>query len=146
MLHRDFVNLKTGMVPDCCKQFVIKCNLYAHIYILVSRLICSTAYITDGLGSITSSINHEQVKEDFVPSQECMVCVAPQIVHWQERNECYNPSFFIYTKYNQSTMSCMGNPQAIIRKCVHPSIPHSNYYSLGNRAKIPRCNMQKKCC
>ena len=47
---------------------------------------------------------------------------------------------------NQSTMSCMGNPQAIIRKCVHPSMPHSNFYSLGNRAKIPKCNLQKKCC
>ena len=47
---------------------------------------------------------------------------------------------------NQSTMSCMGNPQAIIRKCVHPSMPHSNFYLLGNRAKIPKCNLQKKCC
>ena len=47
---------------------------------------------------------------------------------------------------NQSTMSCMGNPQAIIRKCVHPSMPHSNFYSLGNKAKIPNCNLRKKCC
>ena len=44
---------------------------------------------------------------------------------------------------NQSTMSCMGNPQAIIRKCVHPSTPHSNFYSYGNRAKIPKCSLQK---
>ena len=97
-------------------------------------------------GSLTSSINHEQVKGDCVPSQECMVCMAPQIVHWQERNECYKPSFFFYTNSPQSTMSCMGNPQAIIRKCVHPSMPHSNFYLLGNRAKIPKCNLQKKCC
>ena len=43
------------------------------------------------LSPITSSNNHEQVKGDFVPSQECMVCIVPQIVHWQERNECCNP-------------------------------------------------------
>ena len=50
------------------------------------------------LGYITSSINHEQVKGDFIHSKECMVCMAPQIVHWHDINECYNPSFFIYTK------------------------------------------------
>ena len=76
------------------------------------------------LGSIKSSINHEQVKG----------------VLYLLGNACYNPSFFIYTKSNQSTTSCSGNPQAITRKCVQLSMPHL----LGNRAKIPKCNLHNK--
>ena len=43
----------------------------------------------------------------------------------------------------QSTMSCMGNPQAIIRKCVHPSMPHSNFYSLGTELRFQNAKCRK---
>ena len=102
-----------------CNQNVICMPIYYNI--LASRLLYSTTYVfnrwvmaTQLLGSITSSVNHEHVKGNFVPSQECMVCMEPRIVHWHERNERmlqqqalniqllyaygYNPSVFIYTK------------------------------------------------
>ena len=80
------------------------------------------------LGFITSSINHVQVKGDFVPSHECMVCMAAQIAHFfsKEMNATIIRSSSTLNS-NQSAMGCMGNPKAIIRKCVRPSIPDSDF-------------------
>ena len=73
-----------------------------YIYVYIGQQINNQTYIYIGwltvtllLDSITSSINHEQVKGNLV---QCMVCIAPQIAHWQERNESYTPSFSIHTK------------------------------------------------
>ena len=115
---------------------------------MVSILICRPTYIKVGLqllGFLTPShLQSTMSKWEeilYLLRNAWSACHLKQHIGRKEMKATPLHSSSTLNSY-QATMSCMGNP---IRKCVHQSIPHSNFYLLGNSAKILNCKLQKKC-